>query len=275
MPPNQESLVPSIISMEIDDDNENESEYRLRIGNKVKYLKVAAATFDRATLSFPLAHLPPLPYEDDNWTVAYLSRDVESGKLKTLLSGQQIAGVENVWHSVRVDVLNLRRVERLTAVTFEATVCESTTLTTPLLPNTVVAKIARFEWEVPRIERETRAYQLLQQLESDLAPRFLGHIHEGGRVMGFILEKLEDRRNASVGDLSKCELVLRKFHSFGFLHGDVNRYNFLIGKDGVKLIDFERFEEGSTENSRTREMQSLRAEFVDQSGRGAGFVSSS
>lgn len=66
MSANQESPVPSIISMEVDDDNENESEYRLRIGNRVKYLKVAPATFDRATLSFPLAHLPPLPYEDDN-----------------------------------------------------------------------------------------------------------------------------------------------------------------------------------------------------------------
>ncbi len=56
--------------MEIDDDNENESEYRLRIGNRVEYLKVAAGTFDRATLSFPLAHLPPLQYDDDDWTVA-------------------------------------------------------------------------------------------------------------------------------------------------------------------------------------------------------------
>ncbi len=93
--------------------------------------------------------------------------------------------------------------------------------------------------------------------------------------MGFILENLEGRRNASVGDLSERELVLRKFHSFGFLHGDVNRYNFLIGKDGVTLIDFERFEEDSTEDVRTKEMQSLRAEFIDQSGRGAGFVFSS
>ncbi|KAH7377710.1 alpha-galactosidase A [Pyrenochaeta sp. MPI-SDFR-AT-0127] len=261
--------------MEIDDANEDDSEYRLRIGNRVKYLNVAAATFDRATLSFPLAHLPPLPYEYDNWTVAYISRDDDSGKLKTLLSRKQLAGVKNVWHNAQIDVLNLRRVERLTAATFEAVVCEPATLNRTLPSTTVVAKIARFEWEIPRIERETRTYQLLQQLGSDLAPRFLGHIHEGGRVMGFIIEKLEDRRNASVGDLSKCELVLSKFHSFGFLHGDVNRYNFLISEDNVKVIDFERFEENSTEDARTREMQSLRAELVDQSGRGAGFVFSS
>ncbi|KAF2789273.1 alpha-galactosidase A [Melanomma pulvis-pyrius CBS 109.77] len=276
MSPNEEPLVPSIISMEIDDDNETESEYRLRIGHRVKYLKVAAATFDRATLSFPIAHLPPLPYEDDSWTVASISRNVESGQLRTSLSGQQLAGVRNIWHGVRVDVLNLSRVERLTAATFEAVVCESTTPSMapppPSPPPTVIAKIARFEWEIPRIERETRAYQLLQQREPDLAPRFLGHIHEGGRVMGFMLEKLEDRRDASIGDLDECERALGKFHGLGMLHGDVNRYNFLVGTDGVKLIDFERFEEDAAEEGRAREMQSLRAEFVDQSGRGAGFV---
>ncbi|OAK98908.1 alpha-galactosidase A [Phaeosphaeriaceae sp. SRC1lsM3a] len=258
--------------MEVDDDNENESEYRIRVGNRVKCLRVAAGTFDRATLSFPLAHLPPLPYEDDNWTVAYISRDVESGELKTSLLEHQIAAVKNVWHSAQVDVLSLSRVERLTATTFEAVVCDSTTLKTNLPPTVVVAKTARFGWEIPRIERETRAHQLLEQLGPGLAPRFLGHIHEGDRVMGFILEKLEDRRNASIEDLSDCEQGLGKFHSFGFLHGHVNRYNFLVGKDRVTPIDFECFEESSTEKERREEIQSLRAELVDQSGRGAGFV---
>lgn len=108
-------MEPSILSMEVDDDNENESEYRIRIGNKVKYLKIAAATFDRDTLSFPLASLPSLPYSEDNWTVAHVFRDVESGELRTSLSEQQLAGVQNVWHSTQVDVLDLERVERLTA----------------------------------------------------------------------------------------------------------------------------------------------------------------
>lgn len=258
--------------MDVDDDNEDESEYRVRFGNRVKYLRVAAATFDRDTLSFPLAHLPSLPYEDDNWTVAHITRDVKSGELKTSFLKHQIAGVKNVWHSIKVDVLNLKRIEQLSATTFEATVYDSTTQETNSLPAKIVAKIARFEWEIPRIERETRAYQLLGQLEAGLAPRFLGHIHEGGRVMGFMLEKLEDRIDASIGDLKECEQVVRRFHSFGFLHGDVNRYNFLVGEGKVTLIDFECFEESSTEETRSEEIQSLRVEFVGQSGRGAGFV---
>jgi tRNA A-37 threonylcarbamoyl transferase component Bud32 len=92
--------------------------------------------------------------------------------------------------------------------------------------------------------------------------------------MGFVVEKLEDRRHAPVGDLSACEQVLSKFHGYGFRHGDVNRYNFLVDKDGVTLIDFECFEESSTEEARSEGIQSLRAEFFDQSGRGAGFVCS-
>jgi hypothetical protein len=146
----QQSAMPSIISMEVDDDNENESEYRLRIGNKVKYLKVAAATFDRDILSFPLASLPPLPYDDDNWTVAHICRDAESGTLRTSLSGQKLAGVQNVWHSTSINALDLERIERLTGSTFEAAMCTPTTSNTVKtaalpLPSKFVAKIARFE----------------------------------------------------------------------------------------------------------------------------------
>ena len=58
-------MTPIVLSMEVDDENENESEYRMLVGNKVKYLKIAPDTFDRDTLSFPLASLPPLPYDND------------------------------------------------------------------------------------------------------------------------------------------------------------------------------------------------------------------
>jgi hypothetical protein len=53
----------------------------------------------------------------------------------------------------------------------------------------------------------------------------------------------------------------------------VNRYNFLAGKGGVRLVSVESFEEIAAEGARIREIQSLRAEFVGQCGRGARFVS--
>ena len=54
-------LQPTILSMEVDDENSVESEYRLQIGNQVRYLVVAPGTFDRDTLWYPLPSLPQLP----------------------------------------------------------------------------------------------------------------------------------------------------------------------------------------------------------------------
>lgn len=58
----------------------------------------------------------------------------------------------------------------------------------------------------------------------------------------------------------------------GLVHGDVNRYNFLVAEEGVKLLDFERLQENASPESKRRELESLRAELVDESGRGGGFI---
>lgn len=67
-------MQPIILSMEVGDDDAFENEYRLQIGNQVKYLVISPGTFDRDTLSFPLQPLPPLPCNEE-WTVANISRD--------------------------------------------------------------------------------------------------------------------------------------------------------------------------------------------------------
>lgn len=52
----------------------------------------------------------------------------------------------------------------------------------------------------------------------------------------------------------------------------MNRYNFLVAEEGVKLLDFERLQENASPESKRRELESLRAELVDESGRGGGFI---
>ncbi|KAF2274532.1 uncharacterized protein EI97DRAFT_495292 [Westerdykella ornata] len=242
-------MQPVILSMEVDDDDCFESEYRLRIANQVKYLIVSPRTFDRDTLSFPIRSLPPLPYNEE-WTVAHISTDETSGHLKTSISNRTLAGVRCQWHHTRA-------------------IAHSILPLSSLSPGTVIAKIARFEWELPRIEQETRAYQLLEG--SGLAPRFLGHVHENGRIMGFLIEKLEGR-SASFQDLSICETALGKLHELGLVHGDVNRYNFLITEEGVKLLDFECLQENASPESMRRELNNVRAELAHESGRGGGFI---
>jgi predicted Ser/Thr protein kinase len=254
-------MQPVIFSMEVDDDEAFESEYRIRIGNQVKYLVISPGTFDKDILSFPIQSLPHLP-SDQEWTVAHISRDKTSGDLGTSLSNRTLAGVTCQWHPTLIDCLDLERTKQLTASAFEA-------ISPSLTPAAVIAKIARFEWEMPRIEQETRAYQMLQG--SGLAPRFLGHVHESGRIMGFVVEKLEGR-SASAQDRDMCETALGKLHALGHVHGDVNRYSFLVMRDGVKLLDFECLKENATLEAKRKELESVRDELVDESGRGGGFI---
>ncbi|KAK6952841.1 hypothetical protein Daesc_005135 [Daldinia eschscholtzii] len=238
-------MQPIILSMEVDDDDSFESEYRLRIGNQVKYLIISPGTFYRDKLSFPL-----------------------HGDLKTSLLNRTLAGVKCQWHHTKVDCLELENTQQLTAMVFEAVSHSILPITLPSSA-TMIVKVARFGWEIPRIEQETRAYQLLEGY--GLAPRFLAHVHENGRIVGFLLEKIEGR-SASLRDLSFCKTALKKLHELGLVHGDVNRYNFLVTEEGVKLLDFEHLRENASPESMSKELESLRAELVDESGRGGGFI---
>lgn len=253
--------------MEVDDDDSYESEYRVQIGSEVKYLIISPGTFDRDTLSLPIESLPPLPY-NEKWTTAHISRHKISKDLEYTLSDRRLAGINNQWHRLSIDCLSLEKTKQLTAMVFEA-VSHSCVTTHHDLQPTIIVKIARFEWELPRIEQETRAYQLLEG--SEIGPRFLGHVHENGRIIGFILEKLEGRP-ASFSDLSSCEAAVRNLHRLGLLHGDVNRYNFLITEEGVKLLDFECALENASPESMRKELEHVRAELTDESGRGGGFM---
>ncbi|CAG8359027.1 unnamed protein product [Penicillium salamii] len=127
----------------------------------------------------------------------------------------------------------------------------------------------RFKWEIPHVERETRAYQLLEG--SGLSARFLGHIYENGCIMGFLLEKIEGRAD-SIQDLKTCETALERLHGLGIFHGDANRSNFLVTGERVKLLDFEHFQEDGSPGSMRKELESVRVELMEDSGRGGGFI---
>ena len=118
------------------------------------------------------------------------------------------------------------------------------------------------------METETRIYQLLEG--TGLAPAFLGHVDENGRVIGLLLEKAEGRF-ASIDDINECKTALQQLHKLGLQHGDVNRHNFLVDEDRVKLIDFGHTQENAVKDSLREELEGLAAEPVDNSGRGAGF----
>lgn len=258
---------PVILSMEVC--SRDDSDYRILIEDQIKYVTIAPSTYDRETLSMLLSSLPTLPKEE-NWNRAHIIRDPATSELKTALQSVALAGVRDsdTWHPTSVNCLELSRKRQLTVATFEASCPTLNPLTSPTLMTKVIAKIARFGWEIPRIEQETRAYRILEN--TGIAPRFLGHIHEHGRVMGFVLEKVEGRP-ATIEDLSRCESVLQRLHDHGIVHGDINKYNFIVRDDTVRLIDFERsqFCPDDTE-SMQNEMASLCSQLMEETGRGGG-----
>ncbi|KJK68704.1 Lipopolysaccharide kinase Kdo/WaaP family protein [Aspergillus parasiticus SU-1] len=257
------SYPPTVLSMEVD--GEDDSDYRIFIHGRIRYVTIAPGTYDRGTLSMPLDSLPDFP-RDESWNHAYISRDNLTGELKTSLTTRMFPGVNSIWHANLVDCLDLTKRRTISPNAFEAT-CP---LTKSGSQTTVIAKLARFEWEIPRIEQETQAYKMLEQ--TGLAPQFLGHIHEHGRVVGFVLEKLEGR-HGGIEDLSVCKALLQRFHGLGLLHGDGNRYNFIIQQGSAKLIDFERSRYcPGEEEPMNAEMNSLRDQLVEDTGRGAGII---
>jgi hypothetical protein len=197
-----------------------------------------------------------------------MTRD-DCGKFALTGSTIPLSGIQTTWHSQYVDVLSLKRTQRFRSGVHEVLYNDAP----------AIAKIACFEWDIPRLERETWAYSVLAQhqrshpSEALISPNFLAPITENGRVIGTLLEKL-DGVAACIDDLAACEALLKRLHRVGLVHGDVNRYNFLVKegvKDSVRLVDFEHADEFDEEVAR-EELRSLPAELAEETGRGTSTV---
>ena len=240
--------------MDVDESNASESEYRILFGDQVKYILVDPGTYDSDTLSFPpdlLDQLPELPQGD--WARARIFR--RSGTISFELSCGSLAGVRSRWHSNVVDVLSLTLLDRLRprvrAVTWGS--------------KQAVAKIARFEFEIPLMEKETAIYKAIDG--HGIGPAFLGHLIEHGRVMGFLIEKVEGR-HGHIGDLEAAQEVTKRLHSLGIVHGDLNRYNFIVSAAGITLIDFEDATQNGSQEAMEMGYKQIAEQLTEQTGRG-------
>ncbi|KAK0388053.1 hypothetical protein NLU13_4297 [Sarocladium strictum] len=256
-----------VLNQYIDDEDGN---YRLRVGDEVRYLKIPVhGVFDDDTLSRPYLLIPELPtLPDSPWTVMTVMRN-DHGQITFTVSTEPLPKIQTIWHDQCVDVLSLKRARR-----FRSGVHEVQYKGTP-----AIVKIACFEWEIPRLERETWAYSVLAQHQKShpseplVSPNFIAHVTEGCRAIGILLEKV-DGVAACIDDLAACETLLGRLHRLGLIHGDVNRYNFLArgGLGGsVHLVDFEHAAQFDEEVAR-EELRSLPAELAEETGRGTSAI---
>ena len=261
MQPSSFDSKPKVLSMAVPQDNDSESYIRLRIGDQIKYLTLAPMTLDVDIITFPpdlFEHLPKFPSGD--WTRAHIYRKSDHLVVEPSNKPLHVMGVTTCWHPNLVDVqspsltFEERQLERVNVVKYNS--------------KPVISKIARFEFEVPWMENETAIYEAIDG--HGIGPAFLGHLVERGRVMGFLIEKI-DGKNGEIGDLGACESIVKRLHSLGIVHGDLNKYNFIIGPTKTTLIDFEKATKNGSKEEMQKEFTRLTEQLTEETGRGGPF----
>ena len=136
----------------------------------------------------------------------------------------------------------------------------------------VVAKFARFEWEIGYLEIETIVYEWIDG--HGIGPRFLAHLTEDGRVIRFLIERITGARHVNLDDLAVCQETLRELHGLKIRHGDADRFNFLVCDTKAVLINFDSARKCEDQNLLFQEMENLSRCLRDTSRkRGGGVLS--
>lgn len=156
--------IKKVLSMEVDGDTE--SEYRIQVNNQVKYIVVQPGVYDfDEILSFP----------PGNWTSMNVTRSA-GGTPTYTISSKPLEAVTRIWHPKIVNILGLKETSRLGA---RVRIIE-------WQGREVIAKIARFDFEIRLVENETRVYKKLEKDKIEypdlpaISPAFVGHLTEDG-----------------------------------------------------------------------------------------------
>ncbi|THY71161.1 alpha-galactosidase A precursor [Aureobasidium pullulans] len=189
----------------------------------IKYITVDPGVYDIDTMCFEpylipaLPPLPELPMED--WNSAHISHHPSDGKPHfSRVTNDPLPSIAQTWHPARVEFLDCQLGDQLRSNVHEAT-CSK-------FEGKVVVKLARFPWEIWQLDYETQAYQWIQG--HGIAPAFLAHLTEEGRIIGFVMKHIANARHAEPEDLPLCQETLRRLHRLGIKHGDVNKHNMLV-----------------------------------------------
>ncbi|KJX98034.1 hypothetical protein TI39_contig443g00012 [Zymoseptoria brevis] len=220
----------AILQVEVDE-GEEDSYFRFQCGKQVRYVTIAAGVYTADVMVFA-PDLFPLP------------------------------GVEDVWHPINVDHLDVVYRERLRNGVYR--------VTTAMFAEVIVAKFAVFEHEIGYLNSECAAYQWIEG--QNIGPKFLGNLVEDGRVIGFLMGDITDARHADIDDLSLCQEALRRLHQLGILHGDANKHNFLIKDGRAVLIDFDTARKCDDQEEFAKELNGLDEQLNDASGRGGMII---
>ncbi|KAG6818600.1 hypothetical protein H0H93_003603 [Arthromyces matolae] len=256
----------------VDAEDTVDSDYRFLVdGKDIKYVTTAPGTFQQFVSEDDFERifgpvllgelLPPFPV--GSWNKAHVAKDPTTGEI-AFITTEIVAfpGVENLWHPLKLNELDFTQKESLrqrVRISSHPELFDG---------KPVLVKTAVWPSEIPAMVNETAIYERIS--DKGIGPKFLGHITEGseGRVVGFIVECVQDARIAEPGDLESCRKALGRLHEVGIKHGDINKHNFLVQEDhNVILIDFETSKQCSSQELKD-EMNALKESLEDLDIRG-------
>lgn len=215
---------------------ENDFLYRIRRDSRVVYVSVLHGDIIppdcRTDGSRILSQLRNVPRWEEEWmtlTVRKTPKGAESEPDEFLPHGLDLKNLD-VSGAIFYNILDLNSIFRISDRISRV----------KLHDQTWVLKIARFRHEVPALQREVAAYSVLSSQGFLLAPKFIGFAYEETkhRTVGFLMEDISGRV-PDIRDLDQCMETVCKLHKSGIIHGDLNRYNFMMTQSGAKIFDFE------------------------------------
>lgn len=89
-------------------------------------------------------------------------------------------------------------------------------------------------------------------------------------MIGSLMERVTGARHACPNDIAACQQILSRLHHLGNLHGDINRFNFLIRDSKAVLIDFDTARKCGDQDALSKEFEALPEYLQDTSRRGGG-----
>ncbi|KAE8340653.1 hypothetical protein BDV24DRAFT_151780 [Aspergillus arachidicola] len=192
--------------------------------------------------------LPEFPPGD--WNDGLIVKDKSTGKPYFARAVRNtFPSVKNQWHEYSVDYSDIQVGKWLRTGIYEAQ-CPFDTV------------VIRY------MESETTAYEWIK--DHDIGPRFLGHLVEDGRVIGFLMERISNARHAVLDDLEACWNTLSRLHALGIRHSDTSRFNFLMTDSRAVLIDYDTAQKCDDCNVLCEELDGLAESLASTSNRGGG-----
>ncbi|KAB8223506.1 hypothetical protein BDV33DRAFT_188871 [Aspergillus novoparasiticus] len=262
-------LAEEVLSLDLEEDD---FLYRIRRNSRIVYVSILDGDIlppDYRTDSFlVLAKLQNIPKWDDKWktlTVRNTAQGIESSPDEFPPHGLEL-GQLNHPSAIFVNILYLTTVSRISYRLSRVRHGEESW----------VLKIARFKHEIASLQNEVSIYSNLMASGFSFCPTSIGFVYEEtkDRTIVFIMEEISGR-TPSIQDLKDCTGTVRLLHEAGIVHGDLNKYNFLVTEVGVKLFDFEvsAAKEDADLGLTEDELKGLAARLEDESGIGRhGFL---